>query len=380
MPFAAPVALAPLLDGAVAQHAAWPWWWHFRSPSHLTASVMTGFSLPVAMVSAVGGATAVALGSRAKTTQQVAQTGLLVGVVQVLVVFFLAVLLKWPARIMWIGLGSALASGFVAGMISIMLLPYLENFFSRMSNVRLLELAAANHPLLQKMSIEAPGTYHHSMIMAALAEDAGNAIGANGLLCRVGAYFHDIGKMVKAEYFIENQGTFGNPHDQVSPSLSRLVITSHVKEGMALARANKLDAQVADFIPQHHGTSKIEYFYRKALKLEESEDAAAQEDITEEAYRYPGPKPQSKETGIVMLADSVEAASRTLEEPTHQRYKDLVTQIIERKLADGQLDETPLTLRDLRAISERFTTTLLSINHNRIPYPEQPGDEKASLL
>jgi membrane-associated HD superfamily phosphohydrolase len=186
--------------------------------------------------------------------------------------------------------------------------------------------------------------------------------------------------MVKAEYFIENQGTFGNPPDQVSPSLSRLVITSHVKEGMALARANKLDVQIADFIPQHHGTSKIEYFYRKALKLEESEDEIEQEDIPEESYRYPGPKPQSKETGIVMLADSVEAASRTLDDPTHQRYKDLVTQIIERKLADGQLDETPLTLRDLRVIAERFTTTLLSINHARIPYPDQPGAEKASLL
>jgi putative nucleotidyltransferase with HDIG domain len=377
MPFAAPVALAPLLTtmllstrlGMVVAFSI-----------GLIHGLVTGLSLPVAMVSAMGGAAAVAFATRAKTTRQVAQTGLVVGVVQMLVVFFLAVLLDWPARVMWIGLGSALASGFLAGMISIMLLPYLESFFSRMSNIRLLELAAASHPLLQKMSIEAPGTYHHSMIMAVLAEDAGNAIGANGLLCRVGAYFHDIGKMVKAEYFIENQGTFGNPHDQVSPSLSRLVITSHVKEGMALARANKLDVQIADFIPQHHGTSKIEYFYQKALKLEEREDDIEQEDITEESYRYPGPKPQSKETGIVMLADSVEAASRTLEEPTHQRYKDLVTKIIEKKLADGQLDETPLTLRELRVIAERFTTTLLSINHNRIPYPDQPGAEKASLL
>ncbi len=377
MPFAAPVALAPLLatlllSTRLGMVVAFSF--------GLIHGLVTGLSLPVAMVSAIGGATAVALGSSIKTTQQIAKTGFIIGMVQMLVVLFLAVLLRWPMRIMWIGLGSALASGFVAGMISIMLLPYLENFFSRMSNIRLLELAAANHPLLQKMSIEAPGTYHHSMIMAVLAEDAGNAIGANGLLCRVGAYFHDIGKMVKAEYFIENQGTFGNPHDQVSPSLSRLVITSHVKEGMALARANKLDIQIADFIPQHHGTSKIEYFYRKALKLEESEEEIEQEDITEESYRYPGPKPQSKETGIVMLADSVEAASRTLEEPTHQRYKDLVTKIIDRKLADGQLDETPLTLRDLRVVAERFTTTLLSINHNRIPYPDQPGAEKASLL
>jgi putative nucleotidyltransferase with HDIG domain len=272
-------------------------------------------------------------------------------------------------------MSSAFAGGILAAVFSLGVIPYLESLFSRISNMRLLELAGVNHPLLQRMSMEAPGTYHHSLIVASLAEDAANAIGANGLLCRVGAYFHDIGKMVKAEYFIENQSAIGNPHDQVSPSLSKLIITSHVKEGLALAKASKLDSQIADFIPQHHGTSKIEYFYRKALKIEESEDEDEKEEITEETYRYPGPKPQTKEAGILMLADSSEAASRTLEEPNHQRYKDLVNKIINKKLFDGQLDETPLTLRDLHTIAERFTQTLVSIHHSRIPYPEATASE-----
>jgi putative nucleotidyltransferase with HDIG domain len=246
----------------------------------------------------------------------------------------------------------------------------LEGFFSRISNLRLLELCDVNHPLLRRMSLEAPGTYHHSLIVASLAEDAANAIGANGLLCRVGAYFHDIGKMVKAEYFIENQGTLGNPHDQVSPSLSKLIITSHVKEGIALGREYKLDQQVIDFIPQHHGTSKIEFFYQKALKQEANEEEFEKEEVSEETYRYPGPRPQSKETAIVMMADSVEAAARTIEEPSHQRYKDLVYKIINKKLFDEQLDETPLTLRDIHGIAERFITTLQSVHHARIPYPE----------
>jgi putative nucleotidyltransferase with HDIG domain len=176
--------------------------------------------------------------------------------------------------------------------------------------------------------------------------------------------------MVKAEYFIENQGSFTNPHDDVSPSLSKLVITSHVKEGVALAKEYKLDPQIIDFIPQHHGTSQIEFFYHKALRLEEQEDENLKEDVPEEAYRYPGPKPQTRETAIVMLSDSVEAASRTLEEPNHQRYKDLVHKIINKKLSDGQLENTPLTLRDLKIIAERFTHTLSSIHHERIPYPD----------
>lgn len=345
----------------------------------LVFGIVNDFSLAATMVAALGGATAVAAVSQARTTQQVARAGFLVGIVQAFVVLFMSVILKWEKTPALIAIGSAFGSGVIALVFTFGVRPYWESFFSRLSNLTLLELAGVNHPLLKQMSIEAPGTYHHSLIVASLAEDAANGIGANGLLCRVGATFHDIGKMVKAEYFIENQGSFGNPHDQVSPSLSKLIITSHVKEGLALAKAHKLDPQIANFIPQHHGTSKIEYFYRKALKLEESEEDISKEDVPEESYRYPGPKPQSKEAGIVMLADSVEASSRTLEDPNHQRYKDLVNKIIQKKLFDGQLDETPLTLNDLRIVADRFTNTLLSVHHARIPYPET-DDNKTSLL
>ncbi len=375
-PLAAPVAIAPLLAALLLSPRLAT---VLAFVVALVTGIVNGFSLEPAMVAALGGATAVAIGSDARTTQQVARTGLLVGVVQSLVVLFIGTLRVWPQKQMLIGSIGAFVSGFISGIFSLGVLPYLESFFSRLSNLRLLELAGVNHPLLKQMSIEAPGTYHHSLIVASLAEEAANGVGANGLLCRVGAYFHDIGKMVKAEYFIENQGSFGNPHDQVSPSLSKLIITSHVKEGMALAKAHKLDPQIADFIPQHHGTSKIEFFYRKALKLEEFEEAENKEEVTEESYRYPGPRPQTKEAGIVMMADSVEASSRTLEDPNHQRYKDLVNKIIQKKLFDGQLDETPLTLSDLRIIAERFTNTLLSIHHARVPYPEA-DTERTSLL
>lgn len=336
----------------------------------LVFGLINGFSLPVVMVGAFGSSTMVMFSSKVRSAQHVARSGVIVGVIQVVVILFLAVLLGWERRVLTVSVVSGFLSGIIAAVFGLGVLPYLESFFSRISNLRLVELAAVNHPLLQKMGLEAPGTYHHSMIVASLAEDAANAIGANGLLCRVGAYFHDIGKMVKAEYFIENQGAFSNPHDQVSPSLSKLVITSHVKEGIALGKAFKLDQQIIDFIPQHHGTSKIEFFYQKALELEKGEDELGKEEVQEQTYRYPGPKPQSKEAGIVMMADSVEAASRSLEEPNHQRYKDVVHKIINKKLFDGQLDETPLTLRDLNIIAERFVATLTSVHHVRIPYPE----------
>ena len=366
-PYLTPIALAPLLT-ALLLNPRLAMVTSFAVS--LIFGLVNGYSLQVAMVGAIGGATMVATVTAARTVHNVARAGLIVGFVQTTVVAFLAVMQNWNHMFASAAMVEAFVSGIASAMFALGVLPYLESFFSRISNLRLVELASANHPLLQRMSMDAPGTYHHSLIVASLAEDAGNAIGANGLLCRVGAYFHDIGKMVKAEYFIENQGTFRNPHDQVSPSLSKLVITSHVKEGVALAKAHKLDKQIADFIPQHHGTSQIEFFYQKALKMEENEDESNREDVKEESYRYPGPKPQTKEAGIIMLADSVEATSRTLEEPNHQRFKDVVNKIVNKKLFDGQLDETPLTLRDLRAIAERFTASLSSIHHARIAYPD----------
>jgi putative nucleotidyltransferase with HDIG domain len=206
--------------------------------------------------------------------------------------------------------------------------------------------------------------------MASLAASAAESIGANALLCRAGAYFHDIGKMVKPEYFVENQGSLGNPHDPLPPSMSRLVIQSHVKEGLALARQYGLDKAVADFIGTHHGTSRIEYFYRRAL-----ERPSDLEEVDEDDYRYPGPKPFTKETAILMLADSVEASVRTLDDPTPQRIRDQIKDILDHKTNDEQFENAPLTFRDLHRIGESFFNTLTGVYHSRIKYPGQEGAE-----
>jgi cyclic-di-AMP phosphodiesterase PgpH len=200
-----------------------------------------------------------------------------------------------------------------------------------------------------------------------LAEAAADAIGANSLLVRVGAYYHDIGKMLKPEYFTENQIVPGNKHDQLEPSMSRLVILNHVKEGVELAQKYKLNQKIIDFIPQHHGTSLIHYFYQKAISESESEN------VEEENYRYPGPKPQTKETAIVLLADSVEGATRSLDEHTPQKIEDVVRKIINNKFIDGQLDECNLTLREIDTIASTFMRVLSAMYHSRIKYPEQKG-------
>jgi putative nucleotidyltransferase with HDIG domain len=321
------------------------------------------------MVGAFGSLTMVIFSSKVRSAQQVARSGLLVGLIQVVVILFLGVLLGWDRPILVISAVSGFFSGIIAAIFGLGVLPYMESFFSRISNLRLVELAAVNHPLLQKMSIEAPGTYHHSLIMASLAEAAAQSIGANGLLCRVGAYYHDIGKMVKPEYFVENQGALGNPHDPLPPNLSNLVIQSHVKEGVAMARQYNLDKAVIDFIVMHHGTSRIEYFYRRAI-----EQTPETEELNEDDYRYPGPKPYSKETAILMMADSVEATVRTLADPTHQRIQDQVQKIINGKISDGQMEEVPLTLSDIHKIEESFINTLTGIYHSRIKYPDPPSD------
>jgi putative nucleotidyltransferase with HDIG domain len=265
-------------------------------------------------------------------------------------------------------------------LIPLALLPILESFFSRITPITLLELGDFNRPLLRRLMIEAPGTYHHTLLVAALAEQAADAIGANSLLCRVGMYYHDIGKMLHPEYFIENQTMRRSPkekaehHDKLSPSISSLVIMAHVKDGQALARANQVPQEIMRFIPEHHGTSLIKYFYMRALEQDEEQSP------TPDSYRYPGPKPHSRETVIGMLADSVEAASRTLEEPTYERLRDLVEKIVNSKFMDGQFDNAPVTLEDLRKIINSFASSLSAIYHVRIEYPELPNAEDARVL
>jgi len=257
--------------------------------------------------------------------------------------------------------------GVVNGAFSTILvigtLPFWEAAFDILTPLKLLELANHDNPLLKKLLIDAPGTYHHSIIVANLAEAASDAIGANSLLVRVGAYYHDIGKIKRPYFFKENQFSEENLHDKISPDLSTLVITSHVKDGVELAKKYKLPEAIIDLIKQHHGTSLVKYFYNKALK---SEDGICEED----AFRYPGPKPQTKEAGILMLADSIEASVRSISQPTDENIETMVNKIIDDRLSDGQLEDCDLTLKDIKALRESFLSSLNGMYHHRIEYPE----------
>jgi putative nucleotidyltransferase with HDIG domain len=257
-----------------------------------------------------------------------------------------------------------IASGIVSAGIVMLLLPVFEFLFKITTDITLLELSDLNHPLLKKMILNAPGTYHHSLVVGNLAEAASDAVGANSLLARVGAYYHDIGKIEKAEYFSENETGQKTAHEKLTPSMSALIIQSHVKDGVELAKKHNLNNNIIDFIVQHHGTSLIYYFYQRALEKIGDENV-----LKEEAFRYPGPKPQTKETAIVLLADAVEASSRTLNDPTPSRIKGLVQKIINNKFIDNQLDECDLTLNDLNKIAVAFVRILTGIFHTRVEYP-----------
>ncbi len=259
-----------------------------------------------------------------------------------------------------------LANGFLAGVLTVVLLQFMETVFNLTTPLRLLELANPAHPLLKKLMQVAPGTYNHSIIMGNLAEAAAEAIGADPLLARVGAYYHDIGKTVRPEYFVENQIYVDNPHDQLSPSLSKLAITAHVRDGEHLGKVYGLPAPVIGIIKQHHGTSVLAYFYHKAQE-------AAKDQVYEESYRYEEQKPRSKEAAIIMLADSLEAAVRTMENPTRRKIQGLIQEIIKQKIQDGQLDESELTQSDLHRIEESFDLSLLGLVGHRIRYPESNG-------
>ncbi len=262
-------------------------------------------------------------------------------------------------------------------------LPILENTFRITTDISWLEAADLNHPLLKRMTIEAPGTYHHSLVVANLAEAAAESVGANATMARVCSYFHDIGKLVKPEYFTENISEH-NPHNELAPTMSALIIIAHVKEGVDLAIKHKLRKEIIDVIQQHHGTSLVWYFYKRALQQQEDARQGGkimnirEEDIPEvheESFRYSGPPPQTRECAIISLADSVESASRSLEKVTPQRVEQLISEIIRARINDNQLAECDLTLRDLKAIAASFKSTLLSMMHSRVAYPKQDDDE-----
>ncbi len=246
--------------------------------------------------------------------------------------------------------------------------PLLEMLGGYVTDMRLLEMATLDHPLLKELSVQAPGTWNHSMVMGMMGESAADAIGANPVLAKVGSYFHDIGKSKKPLYFVENQFGGENRHYRLSPSMSALIIRSHVKDGLEMAKRHRLPEVILDMISQHHGTSTIEYFYDKALK--DAENAENGGDVERSHYQYPGPKPQTREAGILMLADGIEAASRTMADPSFDRIQGMVQKMINKVFSSGQLQECELTLLDLHHIARCFTRVLAGIHHHRIAYSE----------
>jgi putative nucleotidyltransferase with HDIG domain len=266
----------------------------------------------------------------------------------------------------------AFAGGIVTAVLVVGLLPFFELAFGILSPLRLVELSNPNHPLLRKLLTETPGTYHHSVMVGNLSEAAAEAIGANGLLCRVGSFYHDIGKTRRPSYFIENQNNIENPHDFIDPSLSKSIIIAHARDGVEMLQAHKIPKQICDIAEQHHGTTLLKFFYHKALK-QQQESEETDKKITEEEFRYPGPKPQSREAAIVGIADSVEAAVRSLRNPTREQIETMVHKIMKDKLDDEQFNECDLTIKELETIGRTMNQTLVGIFHSRIEYPDGAG-------
>ncbi|EHK2347421.1 HDIG domain-containing protein [Clostridium perfringens] len=265
----------------------------------------------------------------------------------------------------------AAAGAILSGILTIGVLPFFESTFDIVTNAKLLELSNPNNPLLKKLLMEAPGTYHHSILVANLAELAAEQVGGNPLLARIGAYYHDVGKTKRPYFFRENQFGKKNPHDRLKPEVSSKIIISHVKDGSELAKEYNLPKTIHDFIVTHHGETLVKYFYLTVKNNSENP-----EEVKEEDFKYPGPKPMSKEQGIVMLADSTEAAVRSINEPTEEKIEKMVNNIIDDKLASGQLDNCDLTLRDISKIKKCFLKALNGIHHERIEYPDDNKKEK----
>lgn len=300
------------------------------------------------------------------------RVGLVVGVVNVLMALvFAAVWWERSAAELAFDVTCALAGGLFVAAVASFAVPILEWLFGTATDIKLVELSNTNLPLLRRLAFEAPGTFQHSLMVANLAKEGCEAVGSDPLLAYAAGLYHDIGKVLRPDYFIENQRPGHNPHDRLAPSMSALVLISHVKDGVELARQHNLPRVLRDAIRQHHGTRLMRFFFDRAVKLSQPAGSEPPEppDLAEGEYRYPGPRPQNKAMGVLMIADAVEAASRTLTEPTPGKIREMIRAIVDDCLRDGQLDETDLTLSDLRVLSDAFGRMLSSIYHQRVDYP-----------
>ncbi len=328
----------------------------------LYVGVMTG-SVSAFGACFVTGATGVLALSKVASRSKLIYASILVGLANLgaVMAFELIVAGHFVDGVNQVGFG--LLNGFLSAWLAVGALPMFEHFSGITTHLKLLDLSNLNEPLLQELTRKAPGTYQHSMMVANLAEQAAREIGADALLCRVGAYYHDIGKMKRPRFFIENQMGLENPHDKLAPSLSTKIILSHVKDGLEMGRQANLPDVILDFIAQHHGTSLVSYFYHQAR-------SRSSEPVYEDDFRYPGPKPQNRESAVLLLCDGLEAAARTLSNPTPEKISELVHKMLKNHLDDGQLDECDLSLKDLQLIRQSLIRSLQGIYHTRIEYPD----------
>lgn len=396
--FFIPFALAPMLHGVLLGRAVGTFSAVFVT---LIGCLFTPQSetLSFMILSMIAGVVSVLLTHQVRKRLHLLQAGIYVGATTLLIGLLLGRLdivscfgADGMAHLELLATGSAAAfgTGVLTALLISGLLPIFEGVFHLTTDISWLELSDLNHKLLRQMQLEAPGTFHHSLVVAALAEAAAEKVGANAPMCRVCSYFHDVGKLAKPGYFIENQ-TDGeeNPHDGLTPTMSALIIIAHVKDGVDLSVKHKLNPRIINVIQEHHGDSLVAYFYRRAQeqkkldiekldrKLENPEDLPV---IDEKNFRYPGPRPSTRESGIIALADSVESASRTLRKPTPARIRALVEDLIRLRIHDGQLDQCPLTLQELAIVKDSFCATLRSMLHSRIDYPNDNKEEERTVL
>lgn len=380
--FLVPLGIAPLLTtilvGSRAGIVTGCW-------TSIAISCLLGNDYNILMIGLITTIVAAHTADSIKSRTKVIKTGFLIGLCKIALVLS-DTASNWQSSDVTTVLYQASAcfiSGLISAGITLVLLSMFESLFRITTNISLRELADLSHPLLQRLAIEAPGTYHHSLVVANLAQAAADEIGANALLARICAYFHDVGKLIKPDFFAENIQLQQNPHDNLPPSMSTLVITAHVKEGLSLAVLHKLPPPILDVIREHHGTSLLSYFHHKAKSQLEFE-LGQQEDTTingpakldEGDFRYPGPKPRSRESAIICLADPVEAASRTMKKTGPSHIEGMINDIIMTRLRDGQLDDCSLSFSELTKIRRSFVFTLTSMMHARVPYPENEDRDK----
>jgi putative nucleotidyltransferase with HDIG domain len=329
-------------------------------------AVVFGDSFELGAVFAAGALVAAVGSAEIRTRLRLWEVGVLIGAAQFVATWGVSLVKGTALDGALFNSMLAFLNGVIVGFVASAVLPILERTMGLVTGISLIEVADLNRPILKQLAIEAPGTFNHSLGVGTLAEAAAAAVGADSILCRVGSYYHDVGKLRKPHYFVENQTGSISRHAAISPRLSSLVIIAHTKDGVEIAGELGLPHAIVEIIAQHHGTTRVEYFYKQALE-KKAQDPNAQE-VDEASFRYPGPRPRTAEAGIVMLADCVESASRTLGEITPAKLEGLVARIVADRVADGQLDECPLTMRDLRIVEKSLTKTLAAIYHSRISY------------